>query len=83
MPSAQRVLLFDPEPPRYSFAELKEVRRYVLRRARSLPPGTERNQQRQVASSLRRLFCDDKWLEANLAEERQPARLKREMSPVG
>jgi hypothetical protein len=49
------------ESPRYSFAELLEIRRRLLRYARSLPPGPDRNQHWQVAISLRRLFRDQKW----------------------
>jgi hypothetical protein len=46
---------------RYTFAELVEIRRQILRYARSMPPGPERNQHRQVAVSLRRLFRDQAW----------------------
>jgi hypothetical protein len=42
--------------PHYSIGELAELRRYVLRYARSFPRGYERNQHVQVAVSLRRLF---------------------------
>jgi hypothetical protein len=48
--------------PLYSIGELTELRRYVLRYARSFPPGYERNQHLQVAVSLRRLFRNEKWL---------------------
>ena len=48
--------------PHYSVGELTELRRYVLRYARSFPPGYERNQHLQVAVSLRRLFRSEKWL---------------------
>jgi hypothetical protein len=48
--------------PHYSVSELTERRRYVLRYARSFPPGYERNQHLQVAVSLRRLFMSEKWL---------------------
>jgi hypothetical protein len=48
--------------PHYSVGELTEPRRYVLRYARSFPPGYERNQHLQVAVSLRRLFRNEKWL---------------------
>jgi hypothetical protein len=60
MPSVARTLTLDL--PLYSNAELIELRRSILRYARSFPPGPERNQHRQVASSLRRLFRDEKWL---------------------
>jgi hypothetical protein len=46
----------------YSLDELLELRRKVLRFARSFPPGYERNQHLQVAFSLRALFKDEKWL---------------------
>jgi hypothetical protein len=41
---------------RYTMAELINLRRQMLRFARSLPRGPERNERRQIASSLRRLF---------------------------
>src|SRR5450631_1809610 len=47
--------------PHYSVSELTELRRYVLRYARSFPPGYERNQHLQVAVSLRALFKNEKW----------------------
>ena len=45
----------------YSPDELTELRRYVLRYARTFPPGYERNQHLQVAVSLRALFKNEKW----------------------
>jgi hypothetical protein len=45
----------------YSLDELRELRRSLLRYARSFPPGDERNQHRQVAVRLRLLFKDEKW----------------------
>lgn len=68
MPSAARQLLIDP-PPRFTMAELIEVRRNILRYARALPPGSERNGRRQVALSLRELFKSPQWLEANLVKQ--------------
>jgi hypothetical protein len=51
------------EPARlYSQEELLELRRNVLRYARTFPPGDERNQHLHVAVSLRALFKDEKWL---------------------
>jgi hypothetical protein len=41
--------------------ELTELRRKMLRYARSIPQGDERNHQRQVAVSLRRLFRNEEW----------------------
>ena len=46
----------------YSLNELRELRRNLLRYARSFPPGDERNQHRQVAVRLRLLFKNEKWL---------------------
>jgi hypothetical protein len=60
MPSVAHILTVDL--PRYSNAELIEQRRDILRYARSFSPGSERNQHRQIALSLRRLFKDEKWL---------------------
>jgi hypothetical protein len=48
--------------PLYSVGELTEQRRYVLRYARSFPPGYERNHHLQVAVSLRWLFRNEEWL---------------------
>jgi hypothetical protein len=48
------------ERPLYSKAELTEHRRNILRYARALPPGAERNQHRQIALSLRALFKNKK-----------------------
>jgi hypothetical protein len=54
----------------YTIAELVELRRTMLRFARSLPVGSsERNQRRQIAASLRRLFNNKQWLEANTARK--------------
>jgi hypothetical protein len=60
MPSVARTLAVDPQL--YGEVELIELRRSILRYARSFPPGPSRNQHWQVASSLRRLFKDEKWL---------------------
>jgi hypothetical protein len=46
----------------YSLDELVEMRRNTLRFARTFPPGSERNSHRQLATSLRMLFRDKKWL---------------------
>jgi hypothetical protein len=56
------------DPPLYSKAELIELRRNILLYARSFPPGFERNQHRQIALSLGRLFHDTKWLDAHTHE---------------
>jgi hypothetical protein len=59
-PSVAHTLTLDLS--RYSTAELIAQRRNILRHARSFPPGSEPNQHRQIALSLRRLFKDEKWL---------------------
>jgi hypothetical protein len=45
----------------YSPDELLELRRNVLRYARTFPPGGERNQHFRVAVSIRALIKDNKW----------------------
>jgi hypothetical protein len=50
---------------RYSIAQLVQLRRQMLRFARSLPPGPERKDRRQTAASLRGLFRDKRWLDAH------------------
>jgi hypothetical protein len=55
MPSLQPKLVDDRT--RYTHSQVLELRRQMLRYARSLPSGSsERNQRRQIAASLRRLF---------------------------
>ena len=64
MPSPNRI----PEPEtdtRREMAYFIETRRNVLRYARTFPPGAERNQHRQIALSLRRLFRNEIWLKAH------------------
>jgi hypothetical protein len=52
-----------PEPASlYRMDDLREIRRGVLLYARSFPVGSERNQHRQIALSLRRLFKNNNWL---------------------
>jgi hypothetical protein len=53
----------------YTMSELIELRRQMLRFARSLPPGSERNNRRQIASSLRSLFRNKAWLDAHTTTE--------------
>jgi hypothetical protein len=50
------------KPARYHLPDLLEMRRTALRTARSLPMGPERNQQRQIAASLKTLTKNDDWL---------------------
>jgi hypothetical protein len=59
MPSAEQI---PAEHRHYSDEELLELRRSTLRFARSLRPGSERNQHRQIAASLRALFRNEQWL---------------------
>jgi hypothetical protein len=62
MPFANHI----PGPePLYWMDDLKVLRRDILLHAGSFPPGPERNQQRQIALSLRRLFKNQKWLDAH------------------
>jgi hypothetical protein len=49
----------------YTPDELAELRRTMLRYARSFPPGSERNRHLQIAVSLRKLFRNATWLEAH------------------
>ena len=46
----------------YAMAELHELRRSVVKRARTCPPGSERNQQRQIGRSIKRLLGERVWL---------------------
>jgi len=46
----------------YSLDELGELRRNMLRYARTFPPGEERNQHFHVAVSFRALLKNEKWL---------------------
>ena len=56
----------------YNMAELVELRRTMLRFARSLPlRSSDRNQRRQIAASLQTLFNDERWLDANTVEGSQ------------
>jgi hypothetical protein len=57
---------------RYTMAELIDLRRRMLRFARSLPRGPERNNRRQIVSSLRCLFRNKAWLAAHTTTEMIP-----------
>jgi hypothetical protein len=59
------------EHTRYSNAQLLQLRRQMLRYARSLRPGPEPNERRQIAASLRSLFRDKRWLDAHIVEGQQ------------
>lgn len=60
MPSVSRELPL--EHPLYTAGDLWVIRRGVLLYARSFPPGPERDQHRQIALAVRRLFKSAKWL---------------------
>jgi hypothetical protein len=66
MPSLQ--LKLTDHSTRYTIEQLLQLRRQMLRFARSLPPGPERNDRRQIADSLRRLFKNKTWLDAHTVE---------------
>ena len=55
----------DDDQVRYTIAQLTEMRRKILRFARSLPPGFERNEHRHIAAKLRDLFRNKSWLDAH------------------
>jgi hypothetical protein len=62
MPSLQ--LKLEDGHTRYSMSQLVQLRRQMLRFARSLPiKSPERNERRQIAASLRRLFRNKRWLD--------------------
>jgi len=66
MPSLQ--LKLEQDNTRYTMPQLIQLRRQMLRFARSLPPGPERNGRRQIAASLRSLARNTKWLAAHTFE---------------
>jgi hypothetical protein len=59
MPSTNRLLV---EERRYTMVELYELRRVIIKYSRSIPPGPDRNEHRQVAASMRSLTRDRDWL---------------------
>ena len=66
MPALQLKLVGDQT--RYTNSQLIQLRRQMLRYARSWPRGSsERDQRRQTAASLRRLSGNKKWLDAHAA----------------
>jgi len=65
--SSNRLSLLDGHM-HYTVEELLELRRQMLRFARSTPPGAERNRRRQIAASLRRLFKNKEWLDVHLVD---------------
>jgi hypothetical protein len=67
MPSLQ--LKMAQNNPVYIISQLVQLRRQMLRFARSLPRGSsERNERRQIAASLRGLFRNKRWLDAHIGE---------------
>jgi len=64
MPSANRRAKPETDTRR-KMADFVEMRRNVLRYARTFPPGGERDQHRQIALSLRRLFRNKTWRESH------------------
>jgi hypothetical protein len=67
MPSLK--LSFAEDHTLYTHPQLLELRRKMLSYARSLPRGSvERNERRQIASSLRSLFRNKAWLAAYTVE---------------
>ena len=68
MPQSERKIA---SPRLWPVPQLIELRRRMLRFARSLPPGPERNNRRQIARSLRSLFKNKKWLDAHTVEGSQ------------
>jgi hypothetical protein len=67
MPSAK--LKTEPEPL-YSMDELRLIRADIVRYARMLPPGADRNHHRQIALSLRSLFRNQRWLDEHTIDGR-------------
>ena len=61
--------ILKPSPKFYTLTELIELRRQMLRYARSIQRGPERNERRQIADSLRRLFKSKDWLKVHLVGE--------------
>jgi len=59
MPSTDRQ---NVELYRYTMQELYELRRVIIKHSRSIPPGSARNEHRQIARSMRALTRDANWL---------------------
>lgn len=53
-----------PHPQVFDLDSLIDVRLELIREARALPPGAERNQKRQVARSLKRLIENQRAAQA-------------------
>jgi hypothetical protein len=65
MPYAERQPV---ETKRFTMVELYELRRVIIKHSRSIPPGPVRNEHRQIASSMRSLTRDRKWLAAHTVD---------------
>jgi hypothetical protein len=66
MPSLRLKLIDDGT--RYTHGQLVQLRRQMLRFARSTPRGPQRNERRQIARSMRNLFKNKRWLDAHTVE---------------
>jgi hypothetical protein len=67
MPSLQLKMVQDNTL--YTVSQLVQLRRQMLRFARSLPRGSsERIERRQIAASLRSLSKNKRWLDAHIGE---------------
>jgi hypothetical protein len=64
MPAPQRIRT----DTRYPMAYFVRLRRDMLRAARAVLPGPERNQRRQIAASLRTLFRNKAWQDTHTLE---------------
>jgi hypothetical protein len=67
----------------YSLDELTELRRNVLRYARTFPPGYERNQHLQIAVSLRALFKHEQWAAGSRSGRSLKIRTLRYLNSLG
>jgi hypothetical protein len=64
MPALQRIRT----DTRYPMEYFVGLRRQMLRAARAVPRGPERNQRRQIAASLRSLFRKRAWRDTHTLE---------------
>jgi hypothetical protein len=69
MPSAQ--VKIEPSAL-YSIEELRLLRADIVQYARMFPPGAKRNEHRQIALSLRRLFKNQAWLDGHTDAKVRP-----------
>jgi hypothetical protein len=59
MPYVNRQLV---ETKRFTMVELYELRRVIIKHSRSISPGPARNEHRELASSMRSLARNKRWL---------------------